>query len=185
MRHFTRKHPRNKAAECGQALVEFGLVSVVFFMLLFGIFDMARLFESWMSVQHASREAARYAITGQTSCDGIDDTPGDRGACIIQKAKIATDGLSGGGEHGSDVTVTYQAWDYILSGSTTTWADDPTANADGKQCDQVEVTVTYVHHFVTPIIEAFAPHGIRIHGSQRMTNEPFGLCTPDDGVGSS
>ncbi|HLF79369.1 MAG TPA: TadE/TadG family type IV pilus assembly protein [Dehalococcoidia bacterium] len=179
---------RRRRNERGQALVEFGLVSVVFFLLLFGIFDMARLFESWMSVQHASREAARYAITGQASCDGISDTPGDRLACIEQKGKAATTGLIDGGQSGTGVTVTYKAWDYIISGSTATWSATSVANKAGKECDQVEVKVSYTHHFMTPIVQVFAPSGINIHGSQKMTNEPFGPCSTGvggagDGVG--
>jgi Flp pilus assembly protein TadG len=152
--------------------------------MLFGIFDMARLFESWMSVQHASREAARYAITGQASCDGIPDTPGDRLGCIEQKGKAATKGLVDGGQNGTGVTVTYKAWDYIVVGSSTGWASTATSNKAGKECDQVEVKVSYVHHFMTPLVQVFAPSGVSIHGSQKMTNEPFGPCsTGSDGTG--
>ena len=180
-RIFGSQKRRRRKNERGQALVEFGLVAVIFFLLLFGIFDMARLFESWMSVQHASREAARYAITGQASCVGISDTPGDRLGCIEQKGKSATTGLTDGGMNGTGVTVTYRAWDYIISGSSNGWSATPVANKAGKECDQVEVKVSYTHHFMTPIVQVFAPSGVHIHGSQKMTNEPFGPCST--GVG--
>ena len=172
---YAREKRRGKR-ERGQAMVEFGLVSILFFLLLFGIFDMARLFESWMSVQHASREGARYAITGQTSCDGISDTPGDRNACIVQKGKKSTIGLTGGGVSGTDVTVSYKAYDYTGS----TWSATATAGQSGKECDQIEVKVSYRHHFMTPLVQVFAPSGIQIYGSQRMTNEPFGVCVAND-----
>jgi hypothetical protein len=73
--------------------------------------------------------------------------------------------------------VTYQAWDY----TGTSWSGTATTAA-GKECDQIEVKVSYNHKFITPIVQVFAPSGLNIHGSQRMTNEPFGLCTANDGT---
>jgi Flp pilus assembly protein TadG len=163
-----------KRGERGQVLVEFALTSVIFFLLVFGIIDMARLFESWVAVQHAAREATRYAITGQSTCAGASG----RNNCIEWTAKKATAGMARGGEDASDsdVTVTFKAWDY----QTSSWTG-PTNNATGKQCDQVEVTVTYRHDLMSPIISAIAP-SLTVSGSQRMTNEPFGSCTINDGV---
>ena len=45
MRNCAAIRSRRGRGERGQALVEFGLVAVIFFLLVFGIFDMARLFE--------------------------------------------------------------------------------------------------------------------------------------------
>jgi Flp pilus assembly protein TadG len=174
MRTKRRISVRQGRRERGQALVEFGLVSIVFFMFIFGIMDGARLFQSWMTVQHASREAARYAITGLASCQGA----ANRTDCIEWKAKDATTGLTRGGPGATDtdVAVTFKAWDY------STWSGSGTANATGKQCDQIEVTVTYNHKFATPFFEMIAPSGVNISGRQRMTNEPWGNCIPGDGV---
>jgi Flp pilus assembly protein TadG len=159
--------------ERGQVLVEFGIVAVVFFLFLFGIFDAARLFQSWITVQHAAREGARYGITGRSDCDGPTDT---RAACIEWTAKNATTGLNGGGELGADITVAYRAWDY------STYSGAGTVAQLGKPCDQIEVSVSYTHHFVTPLLQAIVPGGVAVTGSQRMTNEPFGACTAGDGV---
>jgi hypothetical protein len=170
---------RGRAAERGQALVEFGLVAVIFFLVTFGIFDMARLFESWMSVQHASRESARYAITGRVNYTHESVVVcSTRVTCIEWVGKNSTTGLIGGGPSGSDVQVTYQAWDYTGTG----WSGTAANSVAGKECDQVEVKVSYNHKFMTPIVQAFAPSGVNIHGRQRMTNEPFGLCTANDGT---
>jgi len=157
-------------------MVEFAFTSIIFFLLVFGIIDMARLFESWVAVQHASREAARYAITGQTTCVGATG----RDNCIEWVAKNATRGLTRGGPDATDanVAVTFRAWDY----QTSSWTG-PTDNKSGKQCDQIEVRVTYRHDLASPIIKAFAPSGINMSGIQRMTNEPYGVCTYGDGVG--
>jgi len=165
---------RRGRGERGQALVEFSLVAIAFFLLVFGIFDMARLFQSWVSVQHAAREGARYAITGQILCPGY--VSGEhRRDCTIQTAKKGTTGMNGGGISGADVSVSFQAWDY-----NTPSYDAADSNEIGKPCDQLEVSVTYTHGFVTPVLEGLFPGGVTITGSQRMTNEPFGKCTYND-----
>jgi TadE-like protein len=146
-------------------------------MLSFGVFDMARLFQSWVTVQHASREAARYAITGLSTCDGASD----RDACISWVAKHATGGLTGAGVSGADVSVSTEAWDYDFD--TANWLEPGVANATGLQCDQVEVTVAYKHKFVLPVLQAIAPNGVTVVGRQRMTNEPYAPCEDSDGVG--
>jgi Flp pilus assembly protein TadG len=162
--------------ERGQALVEFGLVAVAFLFLSFGVFDLARLFQSWVTVQHASREAARYAITGQNSCPG----GLNRDACIVWTAKHATEGLSRAGDNGTapNLEVTTEAWDF--DGSD--WPDPGVANATGKECDQIEVTVTYKHKFTLPVLSAIAPNGVQVVGRQRMTMEPYAECDNNDGV---
>jgi hypothetical protein len=162
----------------GQALVEFGLVSIAFFFLTFGVFDLARLFQSWVTVQHASREAARYAITGQFDCDG---TTG-RDNCIEWVAKDATDGLARGGADGSspDIEVEMRAWDYDCdSTGVCTWPDPAVDGATGKECDQIEVLVRYKHKFSLPVLTAISPGGVDVVGRQRMTMEPYAQCDGD------
>lgn len=163
---------RWKKGERAQALVEFSLVSIVFFMLLFGIFDSILLLQSWVTVQHAAREAARYAVTGQINCTAYSGSGDHRDECIVSKAKAATTGLVGGGEDASDadVAVSFKSWDYP---DYTTETD----NSSGDQCDSIEVSVHYRHQMVTPIIKALLPSGVELTGKQRMTNEPFGPCT--------
>jgi len=167
--------------ERGQALVEFGLVAIAFFMLSFGVFDLARLFQSWVTVQHASRESARYAITGRFDCEG---SVTGRDECIEWVALDGTGGLSSGGPNGADVEVSMKAWDYdCTEGLGCEWPDTYAVDgATGKQCDQIEVTVAYKHKFALPVLQAIAPNGVTVVGRQRMTNEPFGTCDgkPDD-----
>jgi hypothetical protein len=157
--------------------VEFAIVAVAFFLFLFGIFDMARMLESWITVQHAAREGARYAITGRSDfvVDGTTVCTG-RENCIIWSAKHATEGLYQGGDGSTEVSVSYKAWDY------NTYSGSGTDGAIGKPCDQIEVEVQYTHHFATPLLQALVPGGIMLKGDQRMTNEPFGSCKAGDGV---
>jgi len=162
----------------GQALVEFGLVAVAFLFLTFGVFDLARLFQSWVTVQHASRESARYAITGQFDCEG---TTG-RDACIQWVAKNATDGLARGGADGTspDIEVETVAWDYDVD--TGSWPGSGVSGQTGKECDQIEVTVRYKHRFSLPVLTAISPNGVDVVGRQRMTMEPYSPCEDQDGV---
>lgn len=54
---------RNQSCR-GQALVEFTLVAMFFFLLVFAAMDFCWLLFNQMNVQNAVREAARYASTG-------------------------------------------------------------------------------------------------------------------------
>lgn len=174
-RSVARSGKKRWLSEAGQTMVEFSLVAIVFFMVLFGIMDTARLFQSWVTVQHAARDSARFAVTGLATCAGDDNRPD----CIVWVAKKGTTGLTGGGVGSTAVTVTTKAWDWNGTG----WSSTADLNKQGKGCDQIEVTVQYTHRFVTPFLEAIAPGGVTLRGIQRMTNEPFDVCNPNDTTG--
>ena len=56
--------------ERGQALVEFSLVSIVFFLLVFGMVDAGRAVWNYNTLAQATREGTRYAIVhGADSSD--------------------------------------------------------------------------------------------------------------------
>ena len=154
---------RRGSSERSQAVVEFALVGSIFLMLVFGIIDTARLFESWVTVQHAAREGARYALTGRGDCD---IAPDNRLACIEYQAKEAAMGLSGGS---AAVDVTVRMWAYP------DYADPPVEGSAGVACDDIEVQVEYDHQFMTPVISAIIGH-IPLSGRERVINEPFGKC---------
>ena len=150
--------------EGGQTIVEFALVAMVFFMLVFGIIDFSRLFHAWVTVEHAAREGARYGITGRTDCDIAGD---DRPACIEYVAKQATTGLSGAPDN---VTVSFKSWEYP------DYTQEHSGSA-GEQCDALEVSVDYDFQFAAPIIaDVLGAVQIPITGRERMVNEPFGPC---------
>ncbi len=169
MRRSRRRLRDGSWRERGQALVEFAFVSLAFFVVMFAIFDGARLFQSWVTLQHAARSGARYAVTGQINCP---EYPGgnNRDNCIRSTSKGATTGLAGGGQSGPGTNVTFKFWDYpSYAGSGTT--------GSGLQCDAIEVSVSYTHQFVFPVLELIAPSGVSVVGRQRMVNEPFGPCS--------
>jgi len=144
--------------------VEFALVAMVFFMFVFGIIDFSRLFQSWVTVQHAAREGARYGVTGRIDCNIASP---DRLPCIEYVAKEATTGLSGAP---NNVTVTVKSWEYPAY----TQEHDGSA---GEPCDSLEVRVDYDFQFAAPIIgDVLGFMHITIPGKERMVNEPFGIC---------
>ena len=49
----------------GQGLVEFALVIPVLLLAVLSIIEGALLFQSFLAIQHAAREAARFAVTYQ------------------------------------------------------------------------------------------------------------------------
>lgn len=56
--------------EGGQSLVEFSLVSIVFFLLVFGTIDVGRAVWNYNTLAQATREGTRYAIVhGADSSD--------------------------------------------------------------------------------------------------------------------
>ena len=68
-RGVMKNKPKNRShiKAFGAATVEFALVAVTVFTLLFGIIDFSYLFWGTLSMQHAVREGARYAVTGQSN----------------------------------------------------------------------------------------------------------------------
>lgn len=67
--------------ENGQATVEMAFSLIVLILILFGITDFGRIFHAHLTLEHASREAARLASVGE-------DNSG-----IIARAKEASAGL--------------------------------------------------------------------------------------------
>ena len=61
--------------EIGSALLEFGLVVVVFFMFVFGVMDFGRALYTYHFVSNAACQATRYAIVrGSSSTDPVTAT---------------------------------------------------------------------------------------------------------------
>ena len=67
---------RRTASEKGQTVVEFSLVVLLLFSLIFAIVEFSHLFYTELTLQHALREAGRYSVTGQ----GIDPSGADPNA---------------------------------------------------------------------------------------------------------
>lgn len=55
--------------EKGQALVEFVIILPVILLLIMGIFEFGIMINSYISIQHASREGARIGSVGGTDAE--------------------------------------------------------------------------------------------------------------------
>lgn len=58
-----------KRRERGASAVEFAIVAPLLFFLLFAIIDVCAMFWVTLTMQHAVREGARYAVTGRADLD--------------------------------------------------------------------------------------------------------------------
>jgi len=158
---------RKRRRERGQTLAEFALAAPLFFLLVFGFVDMARLYQSWVTIQHAAREGARYGVTGRTDCNITTPT---REACIEETARAQTGGLY---NPVGDLEVGFRSWEYP------TYADPPTDDSAGDQCDALEVNIGYDFTPATPILAQIIGD-VHIEARERLVNEPFGPCAVEE-----
>lgn len=157
---------RRRRREGGQTLAEFALAAPIFFLLVFGFVDMARLYQSWVTIQHAAREGARYGVTGRADCAIASPS---REACIEYVARQQTNGIF---NPTGDLTVGFRSWEYPA------YADPPADDSIGEQCDALEVNIEYEFTSSAPIISRIIGP-VAITARERLVNEPFGPCAVD------
>jgi len=88
--------PHRRNADGGAAAVEFALISVLLFTVLFGILQYAIYFWALQSGSHAAREAARQAAVGALTCGQfkaavLDNAQGENPATVQAKRTFYTD----------------------------------------------------------------------------------------------
>jgi Flp pilus assembly protein TadG len=149
--------------ERGQTLAEFAIIAPILVILIFGIVDIARLYNAWVTIQGSAREGARYGVTGRTDCPIASD---DRLACIQYVTAKRAGALT---NSTGDLDVSVRSWDFPAYA-------DPAAEGDpGEQCDALEVVVEYDFTPSTPLVESLFG-AVQITGAERLLNEPFGTC---------
>lgn len=113
--------PRQAGTETGQATFEFMLVLPFFFLFLFLAVQGAAVFETWITLEHASREGARCVAVRATS------------SSVKNRVETASNGtITGGnvstyvtmnpidpttGTPGSDGSVSISSYPYSFGGS--------------------------------------------------------------------
>src|SRR5262245_15100300 len=63
---------RIEKSEKGQTLLEFALVTLVFFVLVFGITEFGRALWTWNTIVQATRAGARYAVVETPTSNDIE-----------------------------------------------------------------------------------------------------------------
>jgi Flp pilus assembly protein TadG len=98
---------RRRTAQSGSATVEFALLLLPFFAILFMTMDVAWILFTWACIQEGAREGVRYAITGS----------GQTEATLDSATKLVVEEYSLGFAKASNISVDYYpATGYSASG---------------------------------------------------------------------
>jgi len=142
-------------SEEGGTLVEFAFASLLFFLLVFAVFDYGHLFFVEMAVQNAIQEAARYGSTGNHLPDP--NNPGNN----LSRVNSIID------------TLENDAMGVQISNIQVSSASGGAGSAGGPG-DLLTVSATVNVALVTPIVARFFPNGqYTLTPSITVMNEPF------------
>ncbi len=157
---LTKSRRRPESRNLGSMLVEFAVLLPAALVLIMGLIETGNLYRSWLTVQKAAQQGARYATTGQGEMDG------NRLTEIVGATSELLTILPNNGD--SEVYV--RSWPGMnVSGEGR--PDDP-----GQPCDTVEVKVLYTYDPITPLVGAVMPDPLVLNGSDMKVNEPWHLC---------
>lgn len=188
---FTRRYLRITGNNRGAAAVEFAIVGILFFTLLFGIVDYALMGFVNLTMQHAVREGTRYAITGQDGLAGAWDGTKDsrylmdkRFRAMIEKIKDQSMGFFGkvlnpdGGIQvqdidGHDIKRDF-SYDFNGDGDTDDTDETWQAYVPGYHGDIIVVKLNCTWPLLTPLMSPFFPDGkYNFTVASTMKNEEF------------
>ena len=140
----------------GSALIEFSLIALAFFALMFAIFDFGRLFYIQFALHSAVREASRFTVTGNVLPDP--NNPGQflsRVDSIISMLQLAVPGID------------------VQPGNVSIQGPDGAGDAGGPG-DVVTISVDFDIELLTPMIKPLFPDGVHHYSVSLMSqNEPF------------
>lgn len=162
---MSNPHRRPKRGQAGIAAVEFGLVALLFFTVLFSIIDWSYLFFANLSMQHAVREGARYAVVGRSDLAPA-ERPGDRCAAVREKIRQQSWGLY----ERSSSTTTFNTID--AAGNIVTLGSGSCYGANQLIVVQVDSAVAALTPFVRPFFSA-SNGEYRFRVSATMKNEAW------------
>ena len=135
----------------GQSLVEFAIILPLLLLVFFGIFEFGRFYFTKLTLQHAVREATRFAVTGNVLTDPETGDPMSRANSIVRVILENTSNI-----------------DVDLDGVTITPADG------GGPEEIVRVRVDFQYDLTAPLIQNIVPDGhVNFSFSTAMRNEAF------------
>jgi len=160
--------------EKGQTMVEFALILPVLLLAIFIIIESGRIFQAYITVQHAAREGARYAVTGRWD-EEFEGVPDPRVTSIEDVTRDSLAGLALAGPAGYDETGRVLTGHYEIKvfGQN---PDNPSQLLEGYAGlpnQKMAVQVAYRLEIITPFLNAIAP-SVEVKGYQEMINEDFG-----------
>lgn len=160
--------------EKGQTLVEFALILPILLLVIFVIIESGRMFQAYVTVQHAAREGARYGITGRWK-EEFAEEPDPRVTSIEAVAADALAGLALAGPAGYDEEgrILIGHYEIKIFGQNPNPPPPLLEGYAGLPNEKVAVQVAYRLQIITPILNAIAP-SVRVVGYVEMINEDFG-----------
>ncbi|HID65103.1 MAG TPA: pilus assembly protein, partial [Anaerolineae bacterium] len=160
--------------EKGQTMVEFALILPILLLVMFVIIESGRIFQAYITVQHAAREGARYAVTGRWEEEFVGE-PDPRVASIEDVTRNALAGLTLAGPAGYDENGRILTGHYEIKifGQNPNPPPALLEGYAGLPNEKVAVQVAYRLEIITPILNAIAP-SVEVKGYQEMINEDFG-----------
>jgi hypothetical protein len=164
--------------EKGQTLVEFALILPILLLVIFVIIESGRIFQAYITVQHAAREGARYAITGRWEEEfaGVpEEQGGARVASIEDVARNALSGLPIAGPAGydEDNRILIGHYEIKIFGQNPNPPPTLLEHYAGRPNEKVAVQVAYRLELLTPVLNVIAP-SVQVKGYVEMINEDFG-----------
>lgn len=137
--------------ERGSIFIEFALITPLLLLLMFGVFDFSKFYFTQLTLQHALREAGRYAVAGNHFGTGV-----NRLTRLASIKKVAQDAAAGMDLSAIQITPRRGT------------------NPAGGPSDTVTISLTTNVKFITPVIRAFFKGGgSQITVSTTFKNEPF------------
>jgi Flp pilus assembly protein TadG len=134
---------RHGRGESGAEVVEFALVMMGLFLVLFGIMGFGQALYAYHFVSHAAREGARFAIVRGSSCitwtTACPASPTDVQNYVVS---ISPPGIS---TSSTDLTVT-TTWPGVAAGTA--------CPANGTPGCPVNVQIQYKFHFIFPLLSS-------------------------------
>ena len=118
-----------RGREKGQAMVEFSMLGIVLFIMIFGMIDAGRAVWNYNTLSHATREGTRYAIvhgadsSNPSGPDSANFTPPSDDVMVTQtiekygsgldpdRLTVTSEWLDGSNERGNSIKVT-SSYDY-------------------------------------------------------------------------
>jgi Flp pilus assembly protein TadG len=189
---YLNKRIANRRSKA-QGLIEFAFISLILFMLLFGILEMGRLMFIFSQISSAAQEGTRYGAAHpleiiSQAADGLNTYPtiahSDDPCNIVAQARARVVLLN---PNDVGVVVGYDTGNpsppyYPIS-------DDSANFVVGR--DRVVVTTTYQFHFVVGILDKILPASgmtvqmvsARTVGNNETSVPPPGSCGYDPGAG--
>jgi Flp pilus assembly protein TadG len=170
--------PRSAAAQRGQATVEFALVAIILFVMLFAIFDFGVFFAGRITATNAARSAARYAATHPTAWSNASSPPSNsiEGRLVsgAVPASISNDD--------SHVTISYivpgvgagtTCGQYSASSNSFVAATGYTQATCVVPGSLIQVHVHYIYTLASPALSALGlnPNSITVDGSAAELEE--------------